>query len=53
MSFSGKLSQEKWQDIVKEIKFLRECTHENMVQYRNSYLKGEYVWVSEGDCVGE
>ena len=46
MSFSGKLSQEKWQDIVKEIKFLRECTHENMVQYNSSYLKGEYVWVS-------
>ena len=46
MSFAGKLSQEKWQDIVKEIKFLRECTHENMVQYNSSYLKGEYVWVS-------
>ena len=43
MSFAGKLSQEKWQDIVKEIKFLRECTHENMVQYNSSYLKGEYV----------
>ena len=48
MSFAGKLSQEKWQDIVKEIKFLRECTHENMVQYNSSYLKGEYVWVSAG-----
>ena len=48
MSFAGKLSQEKWQDIVKEIKFLRECTHENMVQYNSSYLKGEYVWVSGG-----
>ena len=48
MSFAGKLSQEKWQDIVKEIKFLRECTHENMVQYNSSYLKGEYVWVSTG-----
>ena len=57
MSFAGKLSQEKWQDIVKEIRFLRECTHENMVHYNSSYLKGEYVWVSgwgcgEGEWVG-
>ena len=46
MSYAGKLSQEKWQDIIKEIKFLRDCNHENMVQYKSSYLKGEYVWVS-------
>ena len=46
MSYSGKQSAEKWQDILKEIKFLRSLRHPNTVTYRGCYLKESTVWVS-------
>lgn len=46
MSYNGKQSAEKWQDILKEIKFLRSLRHPNTVTYRGCYLKESTVWVS-------
>ena len=46
MSYSGKQSLEKWQDILKEIRFLTRLTHPNCIKYHGCYLKEQTVWVS-------
>lgn len=48
MSFSGKQSAEKWADIVREVKFLKQCKHENTISYKSCYLKEHTAWV--GSC---
>ena len=45
-SYSGKQSLEKWQDILKEIRFLTRLTHPNCIKYHGCYLKEQTVWVS-------
>lgn len=45
MSYNGKQSAEKWQDILKEIKFIRSLRHPNTVGYKGCYLKEHTVWV--------
>ena len=45
MSYSGKQSLEKWQDILKEIRFLTRLTHPNCIKYHGCYLKEQTVWV--------
>jgi serine/threonine protein kinase len=34
MSYLGKQSAEKWQDILKEIRFLRQLGHPNTIEYK-------------------
>jgi serine/threonine protein kinase len=46
MSYGGKQSLEKWQDILKEIRFLRRLKHPNCITYNGCYLKEHTVWVS-------
>lgn len=46
MSFTGKNSTEKWQDIVKEVQFFIGLKHENCVRYHACYLKDHTAWVS-------
>lgn len=36
MAYSGKNSQEKLQDIQKEIEFLKQCSHPNCIQFKVS-----------------
>ena len=48
MSYVGKQSQEKWQDILKEIQFIEQLNHRNCINYKGCYLKEHTVWVS--DC---
>ena len=45
MSYGGKQSLEKWQDILKEIRFLRRLQHPNCISYQGCYLKEHTVWV--------
>jgi thousand and one amino acid protein kinase len=45
MSFSGKQSAEKWADIVREVKFLKQCKHQNTISYKSCYLKEHTAWV--------
>lgn len=45
MSYGGKQSLEKWQDILKEIRFLRRLKHPNCICYQGCYLKEHTVWV--------
>lgn len=52
MSYLGKQSLEKWQDILKEIRFLRGLDHENTVEYKGCYLAEHTVWLVMEYCLG-
>lgn len=42
-------SYQKWQDIIKEVKFLGQLRHPNTIEYKGCYLKDNTAWVS-GCC---
>ncbi|KAK7809151.1 hypothetical protein U0070_006165 [Myodes glareolus] len=44
MSYSGKQTHEKWQDILKEVKFLQKLKHPNTIEYKGCYLKEHTAW---------
>uniref|UniRef100_A0A8D0DF41 Serine/threonine-protein kinase TAO3 n=1 Tax=Sander lucioperca TaxID=283035 RepID=A0A8D0DF41_SANLU len=46
MSYNGKQTTEKWQDIIKEVKFLGQLRHPNTIEYKGCYLKENTAWVS-------
>ncbi|XP_038060744.1 serine/threonine-protein kinase TAO3-like isoform X2 [Patiria miniata] len=52
MSYSGKSSNEKWQDIVKEVRFLRQVKHKNTIEYKGCYLREHTAWLSMEYCLG-
>ncbi|CAK8698018.1 unnamed protein product [Clavelina lepadiformis] len=52
MSYSGKQSSEKWQDIVKEVKFLTQIKHPNIVEYKGCFLKEHTAWLAMEYCIG-
>lgn len=45
MSYLGKQSLEKWQDILKEIRFLRQLNHPNTIEYKGCFLRDHTAWV--------
>uniref|UniRef100_A0A7N8WJ76 non-specific serine/threonine protein kinase n=1 Tax=Mastacembelus armatus TaxID=205130 RepID=A0A7N8WJ76_9TELE len=47
MSYSGKQSNEKWQDIIKEVKFLQRIRHPNSIEYKGCYLREHTAWVRQ------
>lgn len=52
MSFTGKQSTEKWQDIFKEVKFLKTLKHRNTIEYKGCYLKDNTAWLVMEYCLG-
>jgi len=52
MSYNGKQSVEKWQDILKEIRFLTRLKHPNCIKYQGCYLKEQTVWLVMEYCLG-
>jgi thousand and one amino acid protein kinase len=52
MSYMGKQSIEKWQDILKEIRFLRQLNHDNTIEYKGCYLHENTAWLVMEYCVG-
>uniref|UniRef100_A0A8C5TTR8 Serine/threonine-protein kinase TAO3 n=1 Tax=Malurus cyaneus samueli TaxID=2593467 RepID=A0A8C5TTR8_9PASS len=42
LTFFGK---QKWQDIIKEVKFLQQLKHPNTIEYKGCYLKEHTAWV--------
>ncbi|XP_064613495.1 serine/threonine-protein kinase TAO1-like isoform X2 [Liolophura sinensis] len=52
MSYNGRQSEEKWQDIIKEVKFLRELKHKNTIDYKGCYLKDHTAWLVMEYCLG-
>ncbi|XP_048412100.1 serine/threonine-protein kinase TAO3 isoform X2 [Stegostoma tigrinum] len=52
MSYSGKQITEKWQDIIKEVKFLSQLKHPNTIEYKGCYLKEHTAWMVMEYCLG-
>ncbi|XP_060605662.1 serine/threonine-protein kinase TAO1-like [Ruditapes philippinarum] len=52
MSYSGKQSAEKWQDIIKEVKFLRQLKHKHIIDYKGCYLREHTAWLVMEYCLG-
>uniref|UniRef100_A0A8D8LQU5 non-specific serine/threonine protein kinase n=1 Tax=Cacopsylla melanoneura TaxID=428564 RepID=A0A8D8LQU5_9HEMI len=52
MSYLGKQCTEKWQDILKEIRFLRQLKHPNTIEYRGCYLRDHTAWLVMEYCLG-
>ncbi|XP_019943881.1 serine/threonine-protein kinase TAO1 [Paralichthys olivaceus] len=52
MSYSGKQSSEKWQDIIKEVKFLQSIQHPNSIEYKGCYLREHTAWLVMEYCLG-
>lgn len=44
---------QKWQDIIKEVKFLQKLRHPNTIEYRGCYLKEHTAWVRTVYCSGK
>lgn len=44
------LMLQKWQDIIKEVKFLQKLRHPNTVEYHGCYLREHTAWVSVCVC---
>ncbi|XP_065201638.1 serine/threonine-protein kinase Tao [Planococcus citri] len=52
MSYVGKQTMEKWQDILKEIRFLKQLSHPNTIQYKGCFLKDHTAWLVMEYCLG-
>ncbi|KAK7087376.1 serine/threonine-protein kinase TAO1-like isoform X3 [Littorina saxatilis] len=52
MSYSGKGSQDKWQDIIKEVRFLGQLKHKHTIEYKGCYLKEHTAWLVMEYCLG-
>ncbi|XP_030903703.2 serine/threonine-protein kinase TAO3 isoform X2 [Melopsittacus undulatus] len=52
MSYGGKRTNEKWQDIIKEVKFLQQLKHPNTIEYKGCYLKEHTAWLVMEYCLG-
>lgn len=52
MSYHGKGSTDKWQDIIKEVKFLQQLKHRNTIEYKGCYIKEHTAWLVMEYCLG-
>uniref|UniRef100_A0A0K0E174 non-specific serine/threonine protein kinase n=1 Tax=Strongyloides stercoralis TaxID=6248 RepID=A0A0K0E174_STRER len=52
MNFSGKQAQEKWLDIIKEVRFLKQVKNDYIVEYKGCYLKDYTCWLVMEYCIG-
>lgn len=46
------ISKQKWQDIIKEVKFLINLKHKNCIEYKGCYLKDHTAWLIMEYCLG-
>nr|CAD2149827.1 unnamed protein product [Meloidogyne enterolobii] len=52
MNFSGKQSLDKWNDIIREVRFLRSIQHPQIVRFKACFLKEQTCWLVMEYCVG-
>uniref|UniRef100_A0A8C1GE43 Serine/threonine-protein kinase TAO3 n=1 Tax=Cyprinus carpio TaxID=7962 RepID=A0A8C1GE43_CYPCA len=52
MSYNGKQTTEKWQDIIKEGRFLEQLRHTNTIEYKGCYVKDNTAWLVMEYCLG-
>ena len=45
-------SDDEWNDILKEIRFIRSLEHENVVKHLASYVKAGTIWMVMEFCIG-
>uniref|UniRef100_A0A8C0GYR4 non-specific serine/threonine protein kinase n=1 Tax=Chelonoidis abingdonii TaxID=106734 RepID=A0A8C0GYR4_CHEAB len=43
---------QKWQDIIKEVKFLQKLRHPNTIEYKGCYLREHTAWLVMEYCLG-
>lgn len=43
---------QKWQDIIKEVKFLQMVKHQNTIEYKACFLKEHTAWLVMEYCLG-
>lgn len=46
------LFPQKWQDILKEVKFLKTLKHRHTIDYKGCYLKEHTAWLVMEYCLG-
>ncbi len=52
MNYGGKQSNEKRQEIEKEVNFIRELQHKHCITYKGCYLKDNTAWLVMEYCLG-
>ncbi|ESO84617.1 hypothetical protein LOTGIDRAFT_131793 [Lottia gigantea] len=52
MSYNGKGAMDKWQDIVREVKFLQQLYHKNVIDYKGCFIKDHTAWLVMEYCLG-
>uniref|UniRef100_A0A8C9VVU8 non-specific serine/threonine protein kinase n=1 Tax=Scleropages formosus TaxID=113540 RepID=A0A8C9VVU8_SCLFO len=50
--YSVPLPSQKWQDIIKEVRFLQRIQHPNSIQYKGCYLREHTAWLVMEYCLG-
>uniref|UniRef100_A0A8D2Q6P3 non-specific serine/threonine protein kinase n=1 Tax=Varanus komodoensis TaxID=61221 RepID=A0A8D2Q6P3_VARKO len=51
LSWGGQIGG-KWQDIIKEVKFLQRIQHPNSIEYKGCYLREHTAWLVMEYCLG-
>lgn len=49
---NAECTPQKWQDIIKEVKFLINLNHRNCIEYKGCYLKEHTAWLIMEYCLG-
>ncbi|KAI5193450.1 Serine/Threonine-Protein Kinase Tao1 [Manis pentadactyla] len=52
LSYTGMQSTKKWQDIIKEVRFLQILKHPNIIEYKGCYLSEHTAWLVMEYCIG-
>ncbi|XP_071486421.1 serine/threonine-protein kinase TAO3-like [Diadema antillarum] len=52
MLYNGKSSTEKWQDIIKEVRFIHRVRHANCIEFKGCYLRDHTAWLAMEYCLG-
>lgn len=52
MNYGGKQSSEKWLEIQKELKFIKELNHRHCISYKGCFIKDHVAWLVMEYCLG-
>lgn len=52
MLYNGKSSAEKWQDIIKEVRFIHRVRNANCIEFKGCYLRDHTAWLAMEYCLG-
>ncbi|XP_030847429.1 serine/threonine-protein kinase TAO1 [Strongylocentrotus purpuratus] len=52
MLYNGKSSTEKWQDIIKEVRFIHRVRNANCIEFKGCYLREHTAWLAMEYCLG-